>query len=83
MARYFLHQRGGEREFSDEEGQDLADLDAARATAVAGIRSILSDEVLRGALPLGERVDIEDAAGHQLASVRFIEAVELRTEVRG
>jgi hypothetical protein len=78
MARYFLHQRGGEREFSDDEGQDLADLAAARASAVAGIRSILSDEILRGALPLDERIDIEDAAGHRLASIPFIEAVELR-----
>ena len=78
MTRYFLHQRGGEREFSDDEGQDLADLDAARASAVAGIRSILSDEILHGALPLNERIDIEDSAGRHLASIPFIEAVELR-----
>lgn len=78
MAHFYFHQRGGLREFPDEDGQDLASLDEARASAVAGIRSILSDEVRRGALPLGERIDIEDAAGHALASVRFIEAVEVR-----
>ncbi len=77
MARYYMHQRGGRRDFSDEEGEELESLEAARVSAVAGIRSILASEILDGFLQLHERIDIQDEAGRCLLSIRFDEAVEL------
>ena len=77
MALYFLHQRGGDREFVDEEGQELASLDAARCSAIRGIRSILADEIMRGRLDLGERIDICDGGGTVLMNVPFAHALEL------
>jgi hypothetical protein len=75
MAHYFLHQRGGAAEFTDEEGQDLPDLDAARRCAIGGIRGILADEVMHGRFHLDERIDICDVDGRPLLSVPFSEAV--------
>jgi len=78
MARYFLHQRGGRHEIPDEEGHEAVDLDAARARAIAGIRSILAEELLAGYLALGERIDIHDARNRLLASIDFPDAFQVR-----
>ncbi|HEX8257921.1 MAG TPA: hypothetical protein VF589_09825 [Allosphingosinicella sp.] len=77
MPRFHLHQRGGVRDFTDEDGQDLPGLTAAHQHAIDGIRSILADEILHGRLPLGERIDIEDEAGRVLLSVDFAESFRL------
>lgn len=78
MARYYLHQRCGAAEFADEEGQECADVDAARRSAILGIRSILADELLHGYLILDQRIDICDERGARVATVPFSEAFELR-----
>jgi hypothetical protein len=78
MVHYFLHQRGGVREFTDEEGQELASLDDARRSAIEGIRSILADEIIQGRFNLGERIDICDSTGTALMSVSFAEALDQR-----
>ena len=80
MPRYFLHQRGGALESDDDEGQELGDLESARAVAVAGIRDILAGMVREeGRLSLRERIDVEDRSGRLLLSVGFAEAVRLET----
>lgn len=83
MARYFLHQRGGCRDIGDEEGHELASLDAARASAIAGIRSILAEQMLAGYLALDERIDIHDEYDRLLASVSFDEAFQARASEDG
>lgn len=78
MPRYHLHiyDRGGVS--CDEEGVDLPDLDSARRSAIAGIRSIASEEVRAGRLDLVGRIEIVDAAGTVLGIVRYPEAVEVQ-----
>jgi hypothetical protein len=78
MPRFHLHihDRGGVS--FDEEGLELADLRAARAYAVDGIRSLAGEEVRFGQLSLDIRVEIADEAGRILETVRFADAIEVR-----
>jgi hypothetical protein len=78
MARYFLHQRCGDSGFPDEEGQECPSVEAARRQAIAGIRSILADEIMHGYMILDQRIDICDERGARVATIPFSEAFELR-----
>jgi len=78
MARYYLHINNGGGYSEDSEGQELADLDAARAAAIEGVRSLLSEEARQGQLDLSGRIEIADAEGNILLIVPFSDAVELR-----
>jgi hypothetical protein len=80
MPIYFLHVFNRTGDARDEEGLDLPDLEAARAAAVRGIRSILSDEVVHGAIDFEGRVDIADEADQVLACIPYRDAVEVRHE---
>jgi hypothetical protein len=74
MPRYFLDIVDGTR-IVDEEGQELPDIAAARAVAVAGARSIMREEIWKGRLPLKERIEIRDDRQKLVATVRFRDAV--------
>lgn len=77
MPHYYLHQRN-EIYVPDEEGEEFADLAAAREKALVGARSILSEEVKYGALDL--RGAIEIAEGETIVLVvSFAEAVAVKT----
>jgi hypothetical protein len=77
MARYYLHIRNGG--FSEDlEGQELADLDAARSAAIDGVRSLLSEEARQGQLDLTGVIEIADGDGKVLLVVPFGDAVELK-----
>ncbi len=78
MARYYLHIRNGGGFSEDPEGQDLADLDAAREAAIDGVRSIISEEARQGQMDLSGSIEIADTDGNILLVVPFTEAVELR-----
>lgn len=78
MPLYFLHIHNSTGFAEDEEGQELADLDQARAKAVEGIRSMLASEVLKGSIDLCGRIEIADDAGNPLAVVPFREAVAVQ-----
>ena len=80
MPLFFLHVFNRTGCSRDEEGLDLPDLDAARAEAVEGIRSILRDEVARGTLDLEGRIEIADEAGRIVDVVAFNDAIEVREE---
>jgi len=82
MARYFLHINNGGGYSEDSEGQELADLDAARAAAIEGVRSLLSEEARQGQLDLSGKIEIADADGNILLTVPFSDAVELRRHDR-
>ena len=83
MARFYLNMSNGIGFVRDEEGQELPDLDAAREAAIAGIRSILSDEAKQGLLDLRGTVEITDESGQVLMVVPFKEAVELKLSEEG
>ena len=78
MARYYLHINNGGGYSEDVEGQELPDLDAARAAAIEGVRSMLSEEARQGQLDLSGKIEIADGEGNILLVVPFCDAVELR-----
>jgi len=78
MARYHFHIINGGGTSEDAEGQELPDLEAARAAAIEGVRSLVSEEARLGQIDLSGRIDIADADGNILLSVPFNDAVELR-----
>jgi hypothetical protein len=75
--RYHFHLRESQGYVSDEEGLELADLDAVRRAAVAGARSIISSEVMHGKLPLGTVMEVEDEHGEPVFELSFRAAVTL------
>jgi hypothetical protein len=62
----------------DDEGHACADLQAAIAEAVRGVRSLACEQVHRGVLHLRHRIEIADEADHVLAIVTFKDVIEIR-----
>ena len=62
---------------ADEEGQELADLDAARAEALRNARGLMAEEVRGGRLDLEGKLEIVDGRGTVLLTLAFAEAIEL------
>jgi hypothetical protein len=79
MPRFHFHVYDRDGASPDEEGVELAGIEAARACAIDGIRSIVSDAARSGSVDLSGRVDIVDEDGEVLEAVRFDEAVELQS----
>ena len=76
LPRFYLSLRDGEY-LQDQEGQEFADLDAARDTAMRGAREIMAEDIKRGVLSLNDRVEITDEHGDQVAVVAFRDAVRI------
>ena len=70
MARYFFHVKGADGAVSrDREGQELPDLDAARAEAVSSNREMLGERLLHGGSLGPRQIEIADESGKLLATV--------------
>jgi len=82
MSRFYLHVCNGNGFTEDEEGSEYADIQAARAAAVAGLRDIMASELKRGELNLASFVEIEDEHHELVLTVDFTDAVAV-TEQRG
>ena len=78
MPIYHLHLINAHIDADDEEGHELPDLDAARATALAGIRDFVAHEALSGTLDFRGRLDIKDEGGAVLESIPFVEAFVIK-----
>lgn len=61
----------------DEEGVELAGMDAARAQATTAARSIMCDEVTHGRLCLTCSIEIRNEAGDTLELVPFKDAITI------
>ena len=81
MARFFLHLRNSNGHLEDEEGQELADIDAARQAAIASVRSIVSEEAETGFIDLRAPIPVFDENGALLLELPFSEAVEVTSEL--
>ena len=75
MTHYYFHLIDGVR-VEDEEGQELADDEAARAEALRSARSIMADAVWAGRIPLDESIEIV-ADGEVIEVLAFRDAVSL------
>ena len=82
MPHYYLHLHNGLGFVRDEEGLELPDVAAARAQAISGIRSIVSDEVLQGCLSLAGKIEIVGDDGAPISVVRFDEAISIVPDSR-
>lgn len=78
MARYYFHIHNRIGYVRDEEGEEVADLEAARMKAIDSVRSMLGDEARQGLIDLCGRIDIAEEAGEVLLVLPFTEAFELR-----
>lgn len=78
VPKFFFHIRNGLGFTEDEEGQELASVEDARAAAVVGARSLLSAEVVEGQLDLRGRIEVRDGEGRGVATVEFGDVVEIR-----
>lgn len=77
MPLYYLHVCNGNGFIEDEEGQELADLDAARAAAIRGARDIMSEDIRRGELDPASFIEVEDEDHQYLFTLQFSEAVRI------
>jgi len=77
VPRYFFNVYNDSTSL-DEEGLELPDLAAARAHAIRGARSIMSDSLKDGRIDLAHHIAILNERGELLLDVRFGEAVEVK-----
>jgi hypothetical protein len=75
MPRYFFNLKNSIGDVKDHEGLVMSDLDAARAEAIKGARSVIASEVLEGRLDLAGHIDVTDEKGALVLTVTFQEAV--------
>ena len=82
MPHYHLNIYNGHGDTPDAEGHDYADQAAARDQAIAGIRSMLSEEALTGAIDLCGRIEIVTDDGAIIAIIPFTDAVAIRSPMK-
>jgi hypothetical protein len=77
MALYFFHLCDGSEDLLDVEGQELPDLDAAKAFALLCARDALSHEMRDGILDLRARLNVADTAGAVVHTLPLEEAFKV------
>jgi hypothetical protein len=74
MPRYFFHLYN-DLVALDEEGAELPDLEAARTHAIRNIRELMCEELLKGHLNFGHRIEVADDRWERVLTVPYSEAV--------
>lgn len=74
MPRFFFHVDNGVGLIEDEGGRDLPDIERVQTEAIKGIRSIVSDEALKGCIDLRGRIAIADVDGTVILTIPFEDA---------
>jgi hypothetical protein len=74
---YYFNVHSGDHRTEDEDGMDLPDLDAAHREAITRIRSLLSDDAMKGMIDLRGWISVTDTAGKMVISVPFCAAVKI------
>jgi hypothetical protein len=76
MPRYFFHLHD-DLPVPDEEGIELADLEAAKACGIREARSVAADQVREGKLDLSHRIDVADEQSVVVHTIRFADAIDI------
>jgi hypothetical protein len=76
MPRFFFNVRDGDFLGKDPEGVVFADLDAARAEALAAARDILGDAIKNDQVQDARQYEITDEAGQIVAMVPLMDALK-------
>ncbi len=75
MTHYFFHIRDNDSTIVDEEGDDFADINEARFSAVTAIREIAAARIKSGETIGNARMDVCDDTGQLLLSLSFRDVV--------
>ena len=75
QMRYFFHVREGQELSRDQEGQELADVEAARREATNISREIMGEKLLHGGPLNGRTIEIADETGCVVDTVSSREVV--------
>jgi hypothetical protein len=81
MPLFHLHLRTDDMLILDEEGIDRRDFETAYLAAIAGARDIMAAQVREGHLMLDDAVELHDAAGIHLATIKFADALRISSPV--
>lgn len=73
----FFQLRDGVDVLLDPEGIEVPNLEEAKRLALASAYDILAEDIRSGKLNLGHRIDVEDAAGNVVHTLRFRDLVEI------
>jgi hypothetical protein len=76
MQLYFLHIRTHQAVIVDNDGSLYPDFAAARRTATAGARDLISADVHLGAVDLDQSIEIFDHTGSMIGKVEFASVVK-------
>ena len=77
MPRFYFTVRDQEGEALDDEGAELADVEAALIHAATGARCMMSDSIRHGTLDFAASIGIETEGRTEVARLRFGEAVKI------
>jgi hypothetical protein len=77
MPLYYFHVCNGNGFTEDDEGQELPDLEAARAVAIRSARDIMASDIRDGTLDLSSFIEIEDKDSQLVRTIAFDEAVDV------
>ena len=80
VPRYYFNVRNGHGFIADDEGLELSSDQDARMEAISGARSLLSAEVLDGALDLSGQIEVTNDINCEVLRVRFRDTVNIREE---
>jgi hypothetical protein len=78
MPQFYFHIRNADDMALDEEGNNVADLNAARRQALASARELLANAIKEGKDPVPDSIVIADADGQELTSVPLRHALPSR-----
>ena len=76
MPRFYFHLHN-DADVPDVGGEELPDLEAARAHAVAMARFEIAEAAKLGRIVLSHHIDVEDENGAVLATVHFRDVVQI------
>ena len=76
MPRFYFNIITGGGPLIDFEGTELADLEHARAEAIADARALMSTAMIDGYTIFGRSIEIRDEAGDLLLVLPFTDAVK-------
>jgi hypothetical protein len=79
VPQYYFHLQNDEW-IEDNEGRDLADLEAAREQALEEARAMVCASVSQGHLNLDHFIEVADETGETLFRLTFREAFQLAGE---
>lgn len=76
MSRYFFHLRRNGGYVPDEEGDEFATADDARANAVSAVRELIAARIKSGHAVVDDQMDVTDETGTLQFTISFHDVVQ-------